>query len=77
MEEIFVLNDIKVFLSFCLGSLKSKDYNQIVKMVLMCLFLKMLCRQLTLKRMINSGRDNIKEKLVLQIVQMVFKGWLS
>lgn len=44
-----------------LSWLFSKDYDQVVKTKLMCLFLKMLCWQLSLENMINSGRDNIKE----------------
>lgn len=73
-KRIWVLSDIKIFLGFCLG-IFSEDDDQVVKMKLMCLFLKMLCWQLSLERMINSGRDNIKEKLVLLTVQMVFEGW--
>lgn len=45
-----------------LSWLFSEDYDQVVKTELMCLFLKMLCWQLSLEK-INSGRDNIREKL--------------
>lgn len=67
------MNNIKIFLSFCLGVF-SEDYDQVVKIELMCSFLKMLGWQLSLERMISRGRDHIKEKLVLVTVQMVFKG---
>lgn len=52
----------------------SEDYDQVVKTELMCLFLKMLCWQLSLEKMINSGRDNIKEKLVVWTVRWSLRG---
>lgn len=73
MEEILDLNDIKNLAQF-LPWLFSEDYDQVVKTELMCLFLKMLCWQLSLEKMINSSRDNIKEELVVWTVQMVVEG---
>lgn len=73
MEGILVLNNVKIFLF--LPSLFREDYDQVIKVELMSLFLKMLCWQLSSEKMIN-GTDSIKEERVVWILQMVFKGQL-
>lgn len=54
--------------------LKCEDYDHGVELELMYLFLKMLFWYLSQDWMINIDRGNIKSKLVLWAVLMVFKG---